>query len=122
MLKETNQTMPDESVSILLFPAKGFEDPEAAAIRDVFGWTQYRKNLKKAIVSTTGFHPIIKSRFGLKVEPDLPFSEANPKDCQALVLPGGFYSDGFDEAFDEKLQNPNDSPIELCINVKMQRR
>jgi len=104
MLKGTNQTMPDESVSVLLFLANGFEDLEAVAIRDVFGWTQYRKNLKKAIVSTTGFHPIIKSRFGLKVEPDLPFSEVNPKDYQALVLPGGFYSYGFDEAFDEKLQ------------------
>jgi putative intracellular protease/amidase len=57
MLKGTNQTMPDESVSILLFLANGFEDLEAVAIRDVFGWTQYRKNLKKAIVSTTGFHP-----------------------------------------------------------------
>ena len=104
MLKGTNQTLPDESVSILLFLANGFEDLEAVAIRNVFGWTQYRKNLKKAKVSTTGFHPIIKSRFDLKVEPDLPFSEVNPKDYQALVLPGGFYSYGFDEAFDEKLQ------------------
>jgi putative intracellular protease/amidase len=39
--------MPDESVNILLFLANGFEDLEAIAIRDVFGWTQYRKNLKK---------------------------------------------------------------------------
>ena len=54
--------MPDESVNILLFLANGFEDLEAIAIRDVFGWTQYRKNLKKALVSTTAFHPIIKSR------------------------------------------------------------
>ena len=69
--------MPDEPINILLFLADGFEDLEAIAIRDVFGWTQYRKNLKKAIVSTTGFHPIIKNRFGLKVELDLPFSEAN---------------------------------------------
>ena len=95
--------MPDESINILLFLANGFEDLEAIAIRDVFGWTQYRKNLKKALVSTTGFHPIIKSRFGLKVETDLTFSEVNPKDYQALVLPGGFYSYGFDEAFTEKI-------------------
>ena len=95
--------MPDESINILLFLANGFEDLEAIAIRDVFGWTQYRKNIKKAFVSTTGFHPAIKSRFGLKIEPDILFSEVNPKDYQAMVLPGGFYSYGFDEAFDEKI-------------------
>jgi len=95
--------MSDESVNILLFLAQGFEDLEAIAIRDVFGWTHYRKNLKKAFVSTTGFHPIIKSRFGLKVESDLPLSEVNFKDYQALVLPGGFYSYGFNEAFNEKI-------------------
>ena len=103
MSEETNITMPDESINILLFLANGFEDLEAIAIRDVFGWTQYRKNIKKAFVSTTGFHPAIKSRFGLKVEPDILLSEVNPKDYQALVLPGGFYSYGFDEAFDEKI-------------------
>ena len=103
MSEETNITMPDESINILLFLANGFEDFESIAIRDVFGWTQYRKNIKKAFVSTTGFHPAIKSRFGLKVKPDILFSEVNPKDYQALVLPGGFYSYGFDEAFDEKI-------------------
>ena len=95
--------MPDESINILLFLANGFEDLEAIAIRDVFGWTQYRKNITKAFVSTTGFHPAIRSRFGLKVKPDILFSGVNPKDYQALVLPGGFYSYGFDEAFDEKI-------------------
>jgi 4-methyl-5(b-hydroxyethyl)-thiazole monophosphate biosynthesis len=95
--------MPDESINILLFLANGFEDLEAIAIRDVFGWTHYRKNIKKASVLTTGFHPAIKSRYGLKVVPDLAFSEVNPKDYQALVLPGGFYSYGFDEAFDKKI-------------------
>jgi 4-methyl-5(b-hydroxyethyl)-thiazole monophosphate biosynthesis len=95
--------MPDKSINILLFLANGFEDLEAIAIRDIFGWTQYRKNIRKAFVSTTGFHPVIKSRFGLKVEPDTLFSEVNPKDYHALVLPGGFYSYGFDEAFNEKL-------------------
>jgi hypothetical protein len=43
--------MPDESINILLFLALGFEDLEAVAIRDVFGWTLYRKNIKKAFVS-----------------------------------------------------------------------
>ncbi|MEJ2167540.1 MAG: DJ-1/PfpI family protein [Desulfobacterales bacterium] len=54
------------------------------------------------LVNETGFHPAIRSRFGLKVEPDILFSAVNPKNYRALVLPGGFYSYGFDEAFDEK--------------------
>ena len=95
--------MPDNTIKILLFLAQGFEDIEAVSIIDVFGWTQYREDIKKASVITTGFHPAVKSRFGLNVEPDILFSEVKPKDYQALVLPGGFYSYGFDEAFDEKI-------------------
>jgi 4-methyl-5(b-hydroxyethyl)-thiazole monophosphate biosynthesis len=95
--------MSDDTINILLFLAQGFEDLEAISIIDVFGWTQYREDIKKASVITTGFHPIIKSRFGLEIEPDALFSEVNPKDYQALVLPGGFYSYGFDEAFDESI-------------------
>ena len=95
--------MSDNTIKILLFLAQGFEDLEAISIIDVFGWTQYREDIKKASVITTGFHPAIKSRFGLKVEQDILFSEVSPKDYQALVLPGGFYSYGFDEAFDEKI-------------------
>jgi 4-methyl-5(b-hydroxyethyl)-thiazole monophosphate biosynthesis len=95
----------DETVNILLFLAQGFEDLEAISILDVFGWTHYRENIKKAFVTTTGFHHVVRSRFGLKVEPDLPFSEIDPKDYQALVLPGGFHSHGFDEAYDIKIYN-----------------
>ena len=97
--------MSDKTVNILLFLAQGFEDLEAVAILDVFGWTQYRENLKEASVTTTGFHPIVKSRFGLKVEPDTLYSKVNPKDYQALVLPGGFHSHGFDEAYDSRIHH-----------------
>jgi 4-methyl-5(b-hydroxyethyl)-thiazole monophosphate biosynthesis len=90
----------DKTTQILLFLAQGFEDLEAVSILDVFGWTQYHKNIKKASVTTTGFHPVVKGRFGLKIEPDVLAAEVNPDDYQALVLPGGFYSYGFDEAFD----------------------
>ena len=95
--------MPDNTIKILLFLAQGFEDLEAVSIIDVFGWTQYREDIKKASVITTGFHPVVKSRFGLKVELDSLYSEVNPNDYQALVLPGGFYSYGFDEAFDQRV-------------------
>ena len=96
--------MSDETVSILLFLAQGFEDLEAAATIDAFGWTQYREHLRKATVTTSGFRAKVKGRFGLTVNPDLLYPEINPKNYQALVLPGGFHSHGFDEAYDIKIQ------------------
>jgi 4-methyl-5(b-hydroxyethyl)-thiazole monophosphate biosynthesis len=95
--------MKDDTIKILLFLAQGFEDLEAISIIDVFGWTQYREDIRKASVITAGFHPVVKSRFGLKIEPDTLCSEVNPKDYRAFVLPGGFYSYGFDEVFDPKI-------------------
>jgi 4-methyl-5(b-hydroxyethyl)-thiazole monophosphate biosynthesis len=93
--------MADETGKILLFLAQGFEDLEAIAVLDVFGWTQYRENIQKASVTTAGFHPLVKSRFGLEIKADLLLSQVHPDDYRALVLPGGFYGYGFDEAFDE---------------------
>ena len=61
--------------------------------------------MEKASVIKTGFHPIIKGRFGLEIKPDILFPEANPKDSHALVIPGGFFSYGFDEAFDKRILN-----------------
>ena len=51
--------MSENSIKILLFLAQGFEDLEAISIIDVFGWTQYREDIKKASVITTGFHPVV---------------------------------------------------------------
>jgi len=95
--------MSEETVNILLFLAQGFEDLEAVAALDVFGWTQYRKHLRKVSVTTAGFHQEVKSRFGLTMNPDLLYPEIDPKDYRALVLPGGFHSHGFDEAYDSKI-------------------
>ena len=95
--------MSDETINILLYLAQGFEDLEAVATLDVFGWTQYRKHLRKVSVTTAGFHQEVKSRFGLTINPDLLYPEIDPKDYRALVLPGGFHSHGFDEAYDSKI-------------------
>lgn len=92
-----------KTTKILLFLIQGFEDLEAVATLDAFGWTQYREHLPKVSVTTAGFHQVIKSRFGLIITPDLVYPEINPQDYQALVLPGGFHSHGFDEAYDEKI-------------------
>lgn len=95
--------MPVRTTEILLFLTQGFEDLEAVATLDVFGWTQYREHLPRVSVTTAGFHKVIKSRFGLTITPDLLYSEINPQAYQALVLPGGFHGHGFDEAYDEKI-------------------
>jgi 4-methyl-5(b-hydroxyethyl)-thiazole monophosphate biosynthesis len=95
--------MKDDTVKVLLFLAQGFEDLEAVAILDVFTWTHYREHIRKATVTTAGFHEIVTSHCGLSIRPSLLFSEVNPKDYQALVLPGGFHSQGFDEAYNSKI-------------------
>ena len=92
-----------KATRILLFLTQGFEDLEAIATLDVFGWTQYREHLPKVSVTTAAFHKVVKSRFGITITPDLLYPEINPEDYQALVLPGGFHSHGFDEAYDKKI-------------------
>jgi len=91
-------------MKILLMLAEGFEDLEAVSILDVFGWTQYREWVPTVEVVTTGFRPRVRSRFGLSVEPTIPFDAVVPSDYAALALPGGFHSHGFDEAYDERLR------------------
>ncbi|MCG6981856.1 MAG: DJ-1/PfpI family protein [Deltaproteobacteria bacterium] len=95
--------MPNKPTKILLFLPQGFEDLEAVTTLDVFGWTQYRNHLPTVSVTTAGFHKVIKSRFGLTITPDLLYGEINPSDYRALVLPGGFHSHGFDEAYDARI-------------------
>lgn len=95
--------MNEETVNILLFLTQGFEDLEAIAVLDVFAWTHYREHLQKATVTTAGFYETVTSRCGLVIKPDLQYTEIVPKDYQAFVLPGGFHSQGFEEAYDSKI-------------------
>jgi 4-methyl-5(b-hydroxyethyl)-thiazole monophosphate biosynthesis len=95
--------MHNKTTKILLFLIQGFEDLEVVATLDVFGWTQYRENLPRVSVTTAGFHKVVKSRLGITVTPDLLYPEINHQDYQALVLPGGFHSHGFTEAYDERI-------------------
>src|SRR3989339_1897554 len=95
--------MKNDPVNILLFLAQGFEDLEAVSTIDIFGWTQYRELIPAAKVFTTGFHPTVTGRYGLKISPDIEFKDIHPLAFQALVLPGGFHSHGFDEAYDPRI-------------------
>ncbi len=92
-------------MKVLLFLAEGFEDLEAVSVLDVMGWTEYREWVPTVDVVTTGFRPEIKSRFGLKIKSDIAFDDIQASDYDALAIPGGFHSHGFDEAYDERLRN-----------------
>lgn len=95
--------MPSKVAEVLLFLAEGFEDLEAVAILDVFGWTEYHDHIPNVRVVTTGFHDEIHGRFGLIIRPDLAVAEVKPDRYAALALPGGFRDRGFDEVHDPRV-------------------
>ena len=72
-------------------------------IIDVCGWTAYRDHIPDVKVTTTGFHPEIRGRFGITIKPDIPFDEVVASDYVAFVLPGGFSSHGYDEVYDPRI-------------------
>lgn len=90
---------------VLLFLANGFEEYEAAVFTDVMGWSR-EHGIQKVDLVTTSLYPEIKGTWNLIVKPELPFSEINVGDYDALALPGGFESAGYYvDAFDKRVQN-----------------
>lgn len=90
---------------VLLFLCEGFEDLEAAAVRDVLGWTDCGPDFPRVSVVTSAFRPVVHGRFGTAVRCDVAFSEVDPADYAALALPGGFYGRGFEEAHTPQLHD-----------------
>lgn len=88
---------------VLLFLAQGFEAYEASVFTDVFGWSR-EAGLEPVDLITTGLRSEMKCYWNLIVKPELPFSEINIEDFDALAIPGGageagFYEDAYDERF-----------------------
>ena len=54
-------------------------------------------------ITTAGFHETVTSRCRLPIRPELQFPEIIPTNYQAFVLSGGFYSQGYDEAYNSKI-------------------
>ena len=95
--------MKKESKKVLLFLAQGFEDMEAVTILDIMGWTEYKDHIPRVKVVTCGFHPEVRGRFGIVISPDILIEDIDLREYDALVLPGGFHSHGYDEAYDPRI-------------------
>ena len=86
---------------LLLLPG-GFEIYEASVFIDVIGWngTFGTKNTK---LYTCGITKSVESTFGIKMEVDFITDEINPKEFDALAIPGGFGVFGYlDNSYSEK--------------------
>jgi protein deglycase len=90
---------------VLLFLAQGFEAYEASVFTDVFGWSR-DAGLEPVDLITTGLHSEVKCYWNLIVKPELPFSDINIEDYDALAIPGGAGEAGFfEDAYDERFLN-----------------
>jgi 4-methyl-5(b-hydroxyethyl)-thiazole monophosphate biosynthesis len=91
--------------NVLLFLCQGFEEYEASAFTDVFGWSTIYGN-DPVKLTTTGLRKEIKCTWNFIVKPELDFSDVNVDNFDALAIPGGFEKAGFyEDAFDERFLN-----------------
>ena len=90
-----------------MFLSQGFEDLEAVTIIDVLGWTRVREHLIPIELTTCAFHDEVVGTFGVKVRVDsnLRKRPVELDEFEAFVLPGGFHSSGFDEAYSEDIHH-----------------
>lgn len=91
--------------NVLLFLAQGFEELEASAFTDVFGWSRIYGNTPVRLI-TTGLRNEIKCTWNFTVKPELDFSQIDINNFDALAIPGGFEKAGFyEDAFDQRFLN-----------------
>ncbi len=86
---------------LLIFLSQGFEEVEAAAFIDVFGWSRVTKGVTPVESVTVGLHKKIKATHSLTVIPDKLLVNIDPVDFDAFAMPGGFHDKGFTEAYEE---------------------
>lgn len=83
-------------MKVLVFCNKGFETMEFAPFIDVFGWAKNEFQYDVEVV-TCGFSKTVVSTFGIPVIMDRTIEEIDPKEYDALAIPGGFEEYGFYE-------------------------
>ncbi len=90
---------------ILMFLSQGFEDLEAITIIDVVGWTRFRDELVALDLRTCAFHDQVIGKFGTRIKVDWNLQMQTPalEEFAAFVLPGGFHSAGYDEAYSDAI-------------------
>jgi 4-methyl-5(b-hydroxyethyl)-thiazole monophosphate biosynthesis len=98
---------------VILFLSQGFEELEAAAFTDVFGWSREAGKDPVELV-TTGLREEIRCTWNFVVKPEVLFDSNEISDFDALAIPGGFedagfYEDAFDERFLNLIRNFNES-------------
>ena len=84
---------------VLLFLAQGFEEIEASAFIDVFGWTKSVDEVKPVEVAVAGLHEEIRAAHSLTVRPQYLLSEIDLDEFSAIAIPGGYHDRGFTEAY-----------------------
>lgn len=91
--------------TVLMFLSQGFEDLEATTIIDVIGWTKVREHLTPIELKTCAFHDVVVGTFGIEIHVDYNIRKHSLSldEFDAFVLPGGFHSAGFDEAYSAEI-------------------
>lgn len=81
---------------VLLLLCQGTELLEAAAFYDVLGWSGAYGSEPVQVVSASAQREVTCT-FGMRVLADLPLSDVDPAEFDALAIPGGFEQFGFQE-------------------------
>jgi 4-methyl-5(b-hydroxyethyl)-thiazole monophosphate biosynthesis len=85
----------------LALVGQGFEDVELTPYTSLAGWTLLLPNLPQIQVVISGFHEIIRSRHGLRVLRDLDLEAAAQQEWDAVIIPGGWPDEGYEELYQE---------------------
>ena len=113
-----------QAKNVLFILGEAFEDAEAVVLMSALKWTEYRPHLTPVNVVVTGLRPIVHGRFGADFPIDIPIDEVDPDNFDAVIVPGGFRSRGFEEVYDERVlsilraMDAQGKPIvALCVGV-----
>ncbi len=91
--------------NVLLLVCNGTEMYEAAAFFDVLGWAGSEGDTAVE-VTVAGTPPRVRCTFGLTLNPDRLLAEIDPKEYDALAIPGGFEEFGFyEEAYSKRISD-----------------